>query len=249
MATAGLWGTEDGGKTWSKLGSGAGSAQITNRISAIVYDPEHPGTFWESGIYNGGGVYRTTDHGKTFEQLGDVTHCDSVSVDFSDPERKTLLAGTHEQSSKLFRSLDGGKTWQRVLYRGPNIGASDIEIDPQRPEIVYAALWEERVAPWEDGNEYSGAGGGLSNEKRPLVKPMWEFKPGGKCGTLVSDLFPHLREKMDDICLIKSMKSDDNEHYQATLAMHTGSFFFTRPSIGAWLSYGLGTINQNLPSA
>ena len=93
-----------------------------------------------------------------------------------------------------------------------------------------------------------GVGGGLSNQSRPLVKPMWDFKPGGKCGTLVSDLFPKIREKMDDICLIKSMKSDDNEHYQATLAMHCGSFFFTRPSLGSWVSYGLGTVNQNLPS-
>jgi hypothetical protein len=91
-------------------------------------------------------------------------------------------------------------------------------------------------------------GGGLSNEQRVLLKPGWKFKPGGKCGTLVSDLFPHLRECMDDICLIRSMKSDDNEHYQATLAMHTGSFFFARPSIGSWLSYGMGTHNQNLPS-
>jgi len=53
---------------------------------------------------------------------------------------------------------------------------------------------------------------------------------------------------MDDICVIKSMKSDDNEHYQATLAIHTGSFFFTRPSLGSWVSYGLGTMNGNLPS-
>jgi hypothetical protein len=98
-----------------------------------------------------------------------------------------------------------------------------------------------------DGKSY-GVGGGLSNQKKILVKPLWAFKPGGKCGTLVSDLFPHIRDKMDDICLIKSMKSDDNEHYQATLAMHCGSFFFTRPSLGAWVSYGLGTVNQNLPS-
>jgi hypothetical protein len=64
----------------------------------------------------------------------------------------------------------------------------------------------------------------------------------------VSDLFPHLRECMDDICLIRSMNSNDNEHYQATLGIHTGSFFFSRPSIGSWISYGLGTSNQNLPS-
>src|SRR4030095_13627116 len=57
-----------------------------------------------------------------------------------------------------------------------------------------------------------------------------------------------LREKMDYVGLIRSMTSDNNEHFQATLAMHTGSFFVARPSLGSWLSYGLGTVNQNLPS-
>ncbi len=64
----------------------------------------------------------------------------------------------------------------------------------------------------------------------------------------MSDLFPHLRNHMDDVCLIRSMNSNDNEHYNATLGIHTGSFFFSRPGIGAWVSYGLGTVNQNLPS-
>src|SRR5262249_50708229 len=77
---------------------------------------------------------------------------------------------------------------------------------------------------------------------------QWAYKPGGKCGTQVSDLFPHIRTKMDDIALIRSMRTNDNEHYQATLAIHTGSFFFARPSLGSWASYGLGTVNQNLPS-
>src|SRR5436190_954936 len=91
-------------------------------------------------------------------------------------------------------------------------------------------------------------GGGLSTEKKKLLRPVWPFKPAGSTGTMVSDLLPHLRERMDDIALINSMKSDDNEHFQATLAMHTGSFFFSRPSLGSWVSYGLGTFNQNLPS-
>ncbi len=126
---------------------------------------------------------------------------------------------------------------KRVIFIFSSGGVSHMDTFDHKPKLIASA----------DGKTV-GAGGGLSNMQKPLVKPQWAFRPGGKCGTMVSDLFPHLREKMDDIALIRSMKSDDNEHYQATLAMHTGSFFFTRPSIGAWLSYGLGTVNQNLPS-
>jgi hypothetical protein len=80
-----------------------------------------------------------------------------------------------------------------------------------------------------------------------LASP-WEFKPGGKCGTQVSDLFPYIRDCMDDICVFRSMHGDHNDHFQATLGIHTGSVSFARPSIGSWVSYGLGTENQNLPS-
>ena len=80
------------------------------------------------------------------------------------------------------------------------------------------------------------------------LAPQWEFKPGGKCGTQVSDLFPHVRNCVDDICFINSMHGDHNDHFQATLGIHTGSVTFARPSIGSWVSYGLGTENQNLPS-
>src|SRR5205085_10920225 len=64
--------------------------------------------------YNGGGVYKTSDGGVTFSQVGDITHCDSISVDFSDPKRMTLLAGSHEQALKLFRSIDGGAKWEDI---------------------------------------------------------------------------------------------------------------------------------------
>ena len=125
---------------------------------------------------------------------------------------------------------------KRVIFIFSNGGVSHMDTFDYKPQLFKA-----------DGKT-TGVGGGLSNQQRVLLKPGWEFRPGGKCGTLVSDLFPHLRECMDDVCLIRSMKSDDNEHYQATLAIHTGSFFFSRPSIGSWVSYGLGTVNNNLPS-
>jgi hypothetical protein len=85
-------------------------------------------------------------------------------------------------------------------------------------------------------------------EKLFLKKPQWEFKKHGKCGTEVSSLFPNIAERVDDIALIRSLHADHSNHYNATLGMHTGSFNQARPSMGAWISYGLGTINRNLPS-
>jgi hypothetical protein len=125
---------------------------------------------------------------------------------------------------------------KRVIFVFSNGGVSHMDSFDYKPELFKA-----------DGMK-TGVGGGLSNQERVLLKPLWEFRPGGQCGTLVSDLFPRLRECMDDICVINSLHGNDNEHYNATLGMHTGSFFFSRPSIGSWVSYGLGAMNQNLPS-
>lgn len=81
-----------------------------------------------------------------------------------------------------------------------------------------------------------------------LKRPQWEFHKHGECGTEVSTLFPHVAKHVDEIALIRSMHTDHSNHYNATLGMHTGSFNFARPSMGAWVSYGLGTENRNLPS-
>ena len=80
-----------------------------------------------------------------------------------------------------------------------------------------------------------------------LKRPQWEFAPHGACGTEVSTLFPHVAGRVDDIAMIRSMHTSHSNHYNATLGMHTGSFAFSRPSIGSWVSYGLGTSNANLP--
>lgn len=81
-----------------------------------------------------------------------------------------------------------------------------------------------------------------------LKRPDWEFKKHGQSGTEVSSLFPHMASCVDDLALIRSMHTSHSNHYNATLAMHTGSYTFARPSIGSWISYGLGTENKNLPS-
>jgi hypothetical protein len=85
-------------------------------------------------------------------------------------------------------------------------------------------------------------------ERLFLKRPGWEFSPRGASGIEVSDLFPHIGGCVDDIALIRSMHTSHSNHYNATLGMHTGSFAFARPSVGSWISYGLGTENRNLPS-
>src|SRR5881628_2702031 len=102
---------------------------------------------------------------------------------------------------------------KQVIFIFSSGGVSHMDTFDPKPKLFAA-----------DGKAL-GAGGGLSDLKKPLLRPGWVFRPGGACGTQVSDLFPQLRERMDDVCLVRSMKTDDNEHYQATLAMHTGSFF------------------------
>jgi len=132
VAKHGLWSSTDGGASWKQLWSAAAAQQITNRGSSLVFDPAHADTFWESGIYNGPGVYRTTDNGVTFTALGDAHHIDSVSVDLSDPLRQTLLAGGHEQKNTVYRSTDGGATWTNVgmnLPAGTNFCTTALVID------------------------------------------------------------------------------------------------------------------------
>jgi hypothetical protein len=113
IAQHGLLAKASGGSEWVPLGQGKNSAVITNRGSTIVYDPTNANVFWEAGIYNGGGVYRTDDGGDTFVDLG-LRHDDYVSVDFNDPERKTLLASGHEAPGLLHYSVDGGATWSDI---------------------------------------------------------------------------------------------------------------------------------------
>jgi hypothetical protein len=85
------------------------------------------------------------------------------------------------------------------------------------------------------------------SEAGPLMKSPWEFRPGGKSGVPVSDLFSHVRECVDDLCIIRSMVGEGVDHGAALLQTFTGTSTFIRPSMGSWVVYGLGTENQNLP--
>ncbi|MBA2113790.1 DUF1501 domain-containing protein [Bremerella alba] len=89
---------------------------------------------------------------------------------------------------------------------------------------------------------------GMPKVDRYLKAASWKFRPNKHCGTEVSDLFPHMREIIHEAALIRSMNSDHRDHGEATLQLHTGSTSVAMPSFGAWLSFGLGSANPQLPS-
>ena len=80
-----------------------------------------------------------------------------------------------------------------------------------------------------------------------LMRSPWEFKQRGESGIPVSELFPEIASCADDLCVIRSMVGEGVDHGAAMLQLFTGTFSFSRPSMGAWTLYGLGTENQNLP--
>ncbi|MCB1021214.1 MAG: DUF1501 domain-containing protein [Acidobacteria bacterium] len=87
----------------------------------------------------------------------------------------------------------------------------------------------------------------VSSETFNLLKSPWEFKQYGQSGMWVSELFPEVAQVVDDLCFIKSMHGSNSRHGGALLEMHTGSDTFVRPSMGSWITYGLGSENQNMP--
>lgn len=90
-------------------------------------------------------------------------------------------------------------------------------------------------------------GGKKGKNKQNLLSPMWKFAQHGQSGTWVSELLPHLAKQTDKLCVIKSMQTDSRAHPLAIPLLHTGSFAFTRPSLGSWVLYGLGNASESLP--
>jgi len=165
IARHGLLHKTSAAKEWTPIGQGAGSAKITNRANSFVFDPDHPDTYWESGIYNGGGVYRTDDGGDTFIDLG-IMHNDVVSVDFSDPDRQVLLASGHEQLHKLYKSTDGGESWTEIGDKLPD----EVTVCPN-PLVLDASTYLLGCWGFSDGQ-----------------KGIWRTTDGGDTWAQVSDI-------------------------------------------------------------
>jgi len=118
-------------------------------------------------------------------------------------------------------------------------GPSQIDLFDPKPE-----LWRR------NGEEYAGSVEVLQpgSETKKLMASPFRFRPHGECGMELSELIPWIGGVADDLCLVRSMTSDNNNHPQATRCLLSGKIFPGRPSLGSWISYALGTENQNLPA-
>jgi photosystem II stability/assembly factor-like uncharacterized protein len=167
----GVWKTTDGGATWHSIWD----AQPTGSIGAIAVSLSNPDIVYVASgeglqrpdLSTGDGVYKSTDAGKSWthvEGLRDGQQIGQLAIDPKDPNRVFVAVEGHpfgpNEERGLYRTLDGGKTFQRVLYTNDRTGASEVQIDPQHPNIVFAGMWQRQEAPWENGS-FGGAGGGL----------------------------------------------------------------------------------------
>jgi len=171
QVNGGVWKSDDYGRTWNPIFDD----QPTQSIGAIAVAPSDPQIVYVASgeglqrpdLSVGDGIYKSTDGGKTWTHLGlrDGQQIPALVVDPRDPNRLFAAVLGHpygaNQERGIYRSTDGGQTWQKALYKDENTGGSDIEIDPSNPDVLYACLWRARQGPWEDGNTYGGAGGGV----------------------------------------------------------------------------------------
>ena len=121
---------------------------------------------------------------------------------------------------------------KRVIFLCMEGGPSHVDTFDYKPKLIA-----------DDGKPYSK--GRLAGAK--LLGPLWSYKQRGQSGLWISDLFPEVAKQADQLCLVNGMQTDLPAHAQAFLQMHCGIFQFPRPSLGAWVLYGLGTENANLP--
>ena len=170
QVNGGVWKTTDYGRTWLPIFDD----QPTGSVGSIAVSPTNPNIIYVGSgeglqrpdLSLGDGIYKSTDAGQTWKHLGlrDGQQIAQVAVDPRNPDRLLVAVAGHPYGPNpergIFRSVDGGQTFEKVLYKDENIGGADVLFNPSNPEIAYASLWEARQGPWENG-AWNGTGGGI----------------------------------------------------------------------------------------
>ena len=195
VCNGGVWKTNDFGRTWNPIFDN----EPTGSIGAIAVAPSDPNIIYVGSgeglqrpdLSVGDGIYKSTDAGKTWTHLGlrDGQQIPQIILDPCNPDRLFVAVLGHpygqNEERGIFRSIDGGQTFQKVLYKDENTGGSEIAFDPGNSDVVYAALWEARQGPWENA-EWSGLGGGIfkSTDGGTTWQQLTKGLPVGKDGVV-----------------------------------------------------------------
>lgn len=203
----GVWKTNDYGRTWKPIFDD----QPTGSVGDIAVAPSNPNIIYVAsgeGIQRpdlgvGNGVYKSTDAGKTWINTGlkDGQQIGSIIIDPSNENRVFVAVLGHPYGPNtergVYRTIDGGKNWERVLYKDENTGAIQVVFDPKNPNIIYADLWAARQGPWENG-AWQGSESGLfkstdgGNTWKKLTKGLPTIEEGlGRIGFCVAPSDPN----------------------------------------------------------
>jgi photosystem II stability/assembly factor-like uncharacterized protein len=188
VVNGGVWKTTDAGRTWAPIFDQQGTGSIGS-LAVALSDPNviYVGTGESQqrpDLATGDGIYKSTDAGKTWTHLGlrDSQQIAQVVVDPKDANRVFVAALGHPYGPNtergIFRSTNGGQSFERVLYKDENTGGVDVAIDPSNSNTIYASLWQARQGPWENG-AFSGPGSGLfkSTDGGTTWKPLTNGLP------------------------------------------------------------------------
>ncbi len=163
--------------------------------------------------------------------LGSIARAQSATSAAHSPTANLLGPAAARIPAKakrvIFLFMHGGPSAVDSFDYKPALERADGQTAPKLPKVTFAAA---------NGREGS-----------KLWKSPWKFTPRGKSGHMVSELFPHLGEFVDEMCFLHSCHGTAPDHGAAVLKMNTGTEAFVRPSMGSWMLYGLGSENQNLP--
>jgi photosystem II stability/assembly factor-like uncharacterized protein len=196
----GVWKSTDGANTWSAIFDKDGSPSIGS-IAVAGSDPNvvYVGTgeaCIRGNISNGDGVWKSVDAGKSWKYVGlkDSRAIGKVIVNPHNPDIAFVAALGHPYGPNtergVFRTTDGGKTWDKVLYKDENTGAIDVTFDPQNPHILFASLWEARRTPWSLSSGGPGSGIYRSTDAGTTWKKLEEHglpkSPYGRIGLAVA---------------------------------------------------------------
>lgn len=167
----GVWKTMDAGRTWFPIFddqpvASIGALAVAPSAPDVIYVGSGESTLRDS-VGFGNGVYKSTDAGRTWSHLGlsETQHIGKIAVDPKNPDVVFVAAIGHLYAANpergVFRSRDGGRTWQKVLHKDDSVGAVEVVIDPTDSRVVYAGLWNTRRPPWFVYAPTNGPGGGI----------------------------------------------------------------------------------------